>query len=140
MSLEIVQKDSAHYDAVETQILAVLDEHADAAGHPFIVEKLAFEAVEDGTVIGGISARITQDWMYISLLGVRSDIRSTGVGSRLIQAAEQAARARNLTGMWLDTFTFQAPGFYEKMGFECFGQISDSPKDHARMFFSKRFA
>jgi GNAT superfamily N-acetyltransferase len=53
--------------------------------------------------------------------------------------AEIFARERGCIGMWLDTFEFQARGFYEKLGFEVFGTIEDHPVGMNRYFMKKRF-
>src|ERR1700733_13030693 len=37
---------------------------------------------------------------------------------------------------WVDTFSFQAPGFYPKLGYEVFGEL-DYPPGHRRIFFRK---
>ena len=47
-------------------------------------------------------------------------------------------RRRGCTGIWLDTFTFQAPGFYEKLGFTVFGRLEDYPPGEARVFYAKQ--
>ena len=57
----------------------------------------------------------------------------------MVALAEAEARRLGLRGMWLDTFTFQAPGFYAKCGFVEFGRIADPPPGHDRVFFLKRF-
>jgi GNAT superfamily N-acetyltransferase len=62
------------------------------------------------------------------------------VGSRLIADAEQAARGEGCIGAWLDTFSFQARGFYEKQGYRVVGEIPDHPVGGARYFLSKLFA
>ena len=55
-----------------------------------------------------------------------------------MQAAEEVARERGCIGMWLDTFSFQARGFYVKPGFTVFGTIDDYPIGHRRFYLSKR--
>jgi ribosomal protein S18 acetylase RimI-like enzyme len=55
-----------------------------------------------------------------------------------MHAAEAEARRRGLTGIWLDTWTFQAPGFYRKLGFAEVGRIPNYPPGHDRIFFMKR--
>lgn len=54
--------------------------------------------------------------------------------------AEAEARRRGLSGIWLDTWTFQAPGFYQRLGFTECGRIRDDPPGHDRIFYVKRFA
>jgi ribosomal protein S18 acetylase RimI-like enzyme len=52
--------------------------------------------------------------------------------------AEDLAREMNCIGIWLDTFDFQAPEFYRRLGFSEFGQIEDHPPGHRRFFMRKR--
>ena len=54
--------------------------------------------------------------------------------------AETEALRRRCVGVHLDTFDFQAPGFYERMGFEVFGVVEDHPPGHRRLYLQKRFA
>jgi hypothetical protein len=54
--------------------------------------------------------------------------------------AETIARERGYIGVWLDTFEFQARPFYEKLGYEIFGQLESGPGAIARYFLKKRFA
>jgi hypothetical protein len=39
--------------------------------------------------------------------------------------------------VFLDTFTFQAPGFYEKLGYEMYARAEDWPVGHAHCFLRK---
>ena len=93
----------------------------------------------EGATIGGLWGWTGLDWLHVELLYVPDDLRGTGTGRDLMQRAEVEARARGCRGIWLDTFSFQARGFYEKLGFEAFGQIDDYPAGHQRFFMRKRF-
>jgi hypothetical protein len=44
---------------------------------------------------------------------------------------------RGCVGVWLDTFSFQARGFYEKLGYRVFGEVADYPPGHTRHFLKK---
>jgi GNAT superfamily N-acetyltransferase len=92
----------------------------------------------EGTTIGGLWGRTGYDWLFVELLHVPEALRGTGVGRDVMAQAEIEARARNCRGIWLDTFSFQALGFYEKLGFVKFGQIDDYPAGHQRFFLQKR--
>ena len=61
-----------------------------------------------------------------------------GIGQDLLARVEAEVRAADGTGIWLDTYSFQAPGFYRKMGFEEFGSLDDTPDGQSRHFFRKR--
>ena len=93
---------------------------------------------EAGQVTGGLTARYGYQWMGIELLFVPEAERGKRVGTQLMQQAEAIARDNKLTGIWLDTFAFQARGFYEKLGFSLFGEITDYPNIHSRYFMQKR--
>jgi ribosomal protein S18 acetylase RimI-like enzyme len=55
-----------------------------------------------------------------------------------MQEAEKIARDAGCLGLWLDTYEFQARGFYEKLGFKVFGTLEDHPKGSRCYFLQKR--
>jgi GNAT superfamily N-acetyltransferase len=91
-----------------------------------------------GAVIGGLVGHSSYEWLFISVLIVPVDFRGQGLGRELMEQAEQIARARKLTGIWLDTFDFQARPFYEKLGFTVFGQLKDHPRGISQYWLQKR--
>ena len=93
---------------------------------------------EDGNSVGGLWGRSGYDWLFIEYLAVPEALRGQRMGSALIAEAERVARARGCCGVWLDTFAFQARGFYEKLGFSVFGTLEDHPRGSRRYFLSKR--
>ena len=90
-----------------------------------------------GATDGGLTARIGFGWMFVELLFVPERLRGQGVGRQLMQQAEAVAREKGCIGIWLDTFSFQAPGFYEKLGFALFGEIANYPPGGSRFFLHK---
>jgi GNAT superfamily N-acetyltransferase len=94
---------------------------------------------EAGEIVGGLWAVVVFDWMNVELLFVPEAKRGQDLGTRLLAEAEAIARDRFCLGLWLDTFSFQARGFYEKQGFTCAGEIEDHPRGGARYFMKKRF-
>lgn len=91
-------------------------------------------------VVGGLYGKISYGWLFIELLSIPDSMRTRGTGTRLMHTAENLARDKGCTGIWLDTFSFQAPGFYQKLGFSEVGHITDYPPGHQRYFFQKRLA
>lgn len=89
-------------------------------------------------VIGGLHGAIAYQWMHIEHLFVPEQVRGQGTGSQLMKMAEDVARQKACIGIWLDTSSFQAPHFYQKLGFSEFGKITDYPPGHALHFFQKR--
>lgn len=93
---------------------------------------------ENDEILGGLYARMLYQWLFIELLSVPEQARGQGMGSKLMQMAEDLAREKGCVGVWLDTFDFQAPEFYKKHGCSELGQIVDYPPGHKRFFFQKR--
>jgi GNAT superfamily N-acetyltransferase len=98
---------------------------------------LALRDPETGKAVGGLTARISYSRMFVELLYVPETLRGQGLGEKLMREAEERARQAGCIGIWLDTFTFQAPAFYEKLGYVTFGEIPDYPPGHSRFFLHK---
>ncbi|MGZ3699674.1 MAG: GNAT family N-acetyltransferase, partial [Bdellovibrionota bacterium] len=91
-----------------------------------------------GKVIGGLNGHSDWGWLFIKLLWVSEKQRGSGLGTKLMAAAEAEAKRRGCKNLWLDTFAFQAPKFYEKLGYRKFGELADYPKGYKRFFYTKR--
>jgi GNAT superfamily N-acetyltransferase len=95
---------------------------------------------ERGALIGGAYGSVNWNWLFINLVWLSESLRGGGHGRRLILALEQAARERGCTHAHLDTFSFQARPFYEKLGYEVFSTLDDYPPGHQRFFMKKVLA
>lgn len=95
---------------------------------------------ETGNVVGGLAGRLSAAWLYVELFWLPETLRGTGLGTRVMLAAEAEAVRRGCIGAHLDTYDYQAPGFYRKLGYEVFGSIEDHPPGHTRFWMRKRFA
>ncbi|MGW8461741.1 GNAT family N-acetyltransferase [Pseudomonas sp. CLCA07] len=95
---------------------------------------------DNGEILGGLYGRFFYQWLFIELLSVPEQARGQGMGSTLMQMAEDLAREKECMGIWLDTFDFQAPEFYKRLGYSELGQIADYPPGHKRFFFQKRLS
>jgi GNAT superfamily N-acetyltransferase len=91
-----------------------------------------------GATVGGLTAWWYYNWMFVELLFVPETLRGQDLGTQVMAKAEAYARERGMTGIWLDTFSFQARGFYEKLGYTVFGELPDYPEGHSRFFLQKR--
>jgi ribosomal protein S18 acetylase RimI-like enzyme len=87
-------------------------------------------------IVAGLSGETYCGWLVIKFLWVSDDLRRRGVGRELMAQAEARAVERGCHSAWLDTFSFQARGFYEKLGYEEFGTL-DYPPIHKRHFMKK---
>ena len=91
----------------------------------------------DGTFLGGAIGVVYWDWLSLDLMWVREDLRGQGYGSQLLARVEDEAQRLGARHVHLDTFSFQAPGFYEKHGYAVFGQLEDFPKGFKRFYMTK---
>ena len=91
-----------------------------------------------GQVIGGLLGGWRWGWLYVDKLWIQEAYRKRGGGSRLLQAAESEARAAGCTNAVLDTFSFQARGFYERHGYEVYATLEGFPPGHRQFFFHKK--
>lgn len=117
-----------------------LAEHNGRNGPPVDAQPLAILLRdENGAAVGGLWGRTAYDWLFVELLAVPEIMRGQNHGVAMMAKAEAIAKERGCVGAWLDTYAFQARGFYEKLGYSVFGTIEDHPIGSARYFLSKRF-
>jgi GNAT superfamily N-acetyltransferase len=117
-----------------------LDDCTAAVVGPAALYPLAVLLRDDaGAVVGGLWGRTGYSWLTIEMLFVPEPLRRRGFGTRLVEMAEDAARARGCIGAQVSSFDFQAPAFYRRLGFEVFGVQQDLPPGHCTYYLSKRF-
>ena len=91
-------------------------------------------------LLGGLILQSYWQESYVELLWVAARARSAGLGRKLIQEAERQARQRGSRLIHLNTYSFQAPRFYEKQGYRRFGGMAGSPKGASRHFYVKHLS
>ena len=125
--------------SLRDKILAPLSAYNDSAAGPGHWGLLAVTVRNpDCEIVGGLWGRTGYGFLFVELLAL-GPARGLGLGRKVMQLAEAEARRRLLVGIWLDTWTFQAPEFYPKLGFVECGRITDYPPGHDRVFYVKRF-
>jgi GNAT superfamily N-acetyltransferase len=141
-SMEVVLRSGFTTADIEAVRRGLVDANRKAAGRDAGYEPFVFHLRDPrtGRTAGGAVGHSSYDWVFVELLHVESGLRGQGYGRRLMEAVEAFGRERGLVGIWLDTFSFQARPFYEKLGFAVFGSIEDHPLGGARHFMQKRFA
>jgi ribosomal protein S18 acetylase RimI-like enzyme len=92
----------------------------------------------DGQIVGGVLGQTNWGWLFISHVWLAEHLRGEGFGRQLLAAAEREAFARGCRHAHLDTFSFQAPDFYQQLGYEVFGVLDDYPAGHRRYYLRKR--
>ncbi len=93
---------------------------------------------DDSNVIqGGLFAVSFSESIHIVLMWLDENLRGKGYGSELIKAAELEGIKRGCSYSFVDTFSFQAEGFYQKHGYQPIGTINTALFNHYRIFLKK---
>src|SRR5271169_5672431 len=92
---------------------------------------------EVNKVVGGLIGETYWGWLYIDSLWISEKLRRKNFGKTLIEKAESEARKRGVRNAFVNSFSFQAPGFYRKLGYREFGKLTDFPKGHTRHWLQK---
>ncbi|MCO6185788.1 GNAT family N-acetyltransferase [Rhizobium sp. L1K21] len=134
----VITSVSTEPDAFVKETIKLLDEASKAVGQSFQDEPVNFRATDgDGNFAGGLSGEVLQGWLYIRFLAVRPDLRSSGIGAKLLEKAHELAKSRRLAGVYVDTFDFQAPKFYLREGFTEIGRLPSVNGLPQRIWFVK---
>jgi len=100
---------------------------------------LAFVVVDEhGSQIGAIAGYSWACMVEIKQLWVDKEHRGRGLGRRLLEAVINEATLRGCQSVWTHSYTFQAPGLYEKCGFERVAELTDWPPGHANIVLHRQ--
>lgn len=124
-------------DEQRSAVIAPLGEFSAVRGFRFSPSPIYLLLREGDRIVGGLLGHSNWDWLYIEVLSVAAHLRSHGFGRRLVEKAEEIARVRGCVGVWVDTYTFQSPGFYECLGYRAFGTLPNYPGTEQRIFLMK---
>jgi GNAT superfamily N-acetyltransferase len=92
-----------------------------------------------GETLGAFNGHTWGGCCVVSNLWVDDGCRGQGLGRLLLQAVEAEAMRRGCAQIVLSTHSFQAPAFYEQMGYLRLSVIYGQPKGYADIVFVKRF-
>ena len=95
---------------------------------------------DDGDLRGGLYGWTWGGCGYVDLLWVRDDQRGRGLGARLVAAAEAEIRRRGCDRVALSTHSFQAPGFYARLGYTECGRTPGYPRGHDDIHLVKQLS
>lgn len=106
---------------------------------PFFKDErdFSFHIERDGQIVAGIVAGSTYQTLEVDFLFVGERFRGQGLGSLLLRTAEDRARAAGIRHVLLNTYSFQAPGFYRKEGYTELFRIDNCLGPHSQFFFWK---
>lgn len=94
----------------------------------------------EGVVVAGLIGKTFWNWLHIDYLWVEESLRDQQLGKELVALAESEAKNRGCVAAVVDTFEFQAKGFYEKLGYICFAELDGFAGEHKRFYFRKHLA
>lgn len=145
MTLRIeVGPDEARQDEITGRLVAHNQAASDLVRQRFEPEHLrakplAAYAVVDDALVGGCVASMVPlwHWLDIDVLWVDPEHRGGGLARRLLATVEDAAREAGCRWAKLNTFDFQAPGFYEACGYVEYGREVDHPPGHTNVLLRK---
>ncbi len=100
-------------------------------------KRLAVSLRERNKVVGGIVGELWTTVLFIQLFWIEQKLRGKDYGTKLIKAIEDEARRFGATHSYVDTMSFQAPGFYRASGYREYGSIEGYPGNVTRHWFAK---
>jgi ribosomal protein S18 acetylase RimI-like enzyme len=92
---------------------------------------------DQAVLVAGVAGTINWNWLHVSLVWVSEPLRHAGLGTRLMAEIERVAVERGCRHAHLDTFSYQARPFYERLGYRVFGVLDDYPTGQQRFFMEK---
>lgn len=137
--IDVDENPDPSFRQVITELLGAYNTSKAGAPVPKSVAVLLRHPI-NGNIVGGLWGIVVADWLFVEQLFVPEDCRIKGLGSSLMKNAEAIAARHGCVGVRLDTFTFQAPGFYEKLGYQEFGRLDNHPRGHQRIYYFKTFS
>lgn len=133
--IEIAVEPQLHEIEFVTQ--QILNFNSNRAGEGNYKPLVIFLRDSDNCIVGGLTGETYWQWLHVDVLWVDESWRGQGYGEGLLNVAEQEAMKRGCQYAYLDTFSFQAPKFYQKNGYTVFGELPNFPQNRSRYFLKK---
>jgi GNAT superfamily N-acetyltransferase len=99
---------------------------------------LSIVVADGGVTVAGLVGHTWGGGCWVSRVWVDAAARGRGLGARMMSAAENEARRRGCAQILLATHSFQAGGFYARLGFARVGAVPDYPRGHGWWIYVKR--
>ena len=88
---------------------------------------------------GGAVGYIRFGWYMLTDFCIYESLRGQGIGKEIIRQIEEFAKKNNCIGVQMDTWNFQAPEFYKKLGYIVWGEFKDCPPGTIHYYLYKKF-
>jgi len=92
---------------------------------------------ETKRVVGGLTGRTSLGLLFVDLFHLPAELRGSGIGSEILRQAEDEGRRRGCRSAVVYTISFQAPEFYQRNGWQVFGEVPCDPPGTSRVFLTK---
>ena len=135
---DVQMTDEADEAGVEELRNAVIRFNVEATGYSDGASLGCLLRDQAGQLVAALDGFTWGGYAMIEWLWVHGDYRRDGLGTRLVEAAEDEAVSRGCVVVRVNTHTFQAPGFYEGLGYSQIGVAEDTPVGHGEVFLQKR--
>ena len=132
MEIEIVDTDDARTETVLAGLRRYNRQFSQGTSQPLNVF-----AQEQQQTVGGLTGVTYGGWLHVDELWVSEAARGQSIGTQLLLAAEREALRRGCSGSTLDTYSFQALAFYQKLGYRQFGVLDGYAGRYQRFYFQK---
>lgn len=123
-------------DEETAQIINNLWQHNEQYA-PVDIRPLLVLAERDGQTVAGLVARTWWEVLDIQYLWVHASLRGKGLGKKLMLFAESEGKKQNCQLATVDTFSCQAPEFYQKLGYREYGALGGYAGKYTRHYMSK---
>lgn len=141
MNRAVIQFDAARYAELDAFLLERIYEYNAKATGLFDGQLLAASirgAADE--IVAAVTGHIWGGTCQVTHLWVHEAQRRNGLGTALMRAVESEAKRRGCGQVVLSTHSFQAPSFYERLGYKRIASIEDYPEGHANVIYSKKLA
>jgi GNAT superfamily N-acetyltransferase len=91
----------------------------------------------ENKAVGGAITHLFGGWLYILLLWIEESLRNKGYGTELMNIVEREALEFGCKYAHLETYSFEAKPFYEKLGYKVFAMLENYPIGHKKYFLKK---
>ena len=129
--------DANDIKTVVTGLMAYNASHSGGETPSYLLVSLRDEA---GAMAGGLFGATYLGWLHVQAIWLPNTLRGHGYGKALLELAEAETVRRGCPRVFLETLAFQAPGFYEKLGYTLVSTIPDFPPGGMRYAFTKHLA
>jgi GNAT superfamily N-acetyltransferase len=129
--------DDHDVDELRAEIISYNEE---STGYRDACSLSCFLRDRDGRLIAGIDGFTWGGYARVEHLWVDAARRGSGLGGRLLRAAEDEARRRGCVTIVLDTHDFQAPWLYTRLGYKLAGTTHDTPRGYRQYLYEKRLS